>query len=207
MKRQIWPTSTPGHAVSTMKALIGRFPLTPSRGGSARHDYQQGGARAVRGPQLLAVEDVVRSVRGGLSEGGHVGRVGPHIQLGQCEGRQLAAGSAGKVLALLLLGAEEHQGRGYADGLVRGEERSRGGAAAGDQGEGPVVGCLRQSETPVLARDLDPVGAQLGEALQHRVGNPCVAVDGVAVHMLLRKAADALEEGCGSGRLFGVLGG
>ena len=170
-----------------------------------RHDHEELGPRAVGRPQLLAVQHVVAAVFRGLGERGHVGRVGADHPLGQRERRKGAPRGAWQVLALLLFGAEENQGRGHADRLVRGQERARGAAAARDQRQRAVVGHLGQPQAPVLPRNLDPERPQLGQALEDLVGNPSVAVHGVAVQLVVREPGQALQERRGASGLFRVL--
>ena len=174
-------------------------------GRGPRHHHEQLGPGPVRRPQLFAVQDIVLTVFREFGEGGHVCRIGPDHRLGEGECRQLTAGGARQILALLLLGAEEHQGRRDADGLVRREESGRRGASTRHEAEGAIVGCLREAEATVLARDLDSVRTQRGESLQHRIRHPAFAVEGVPVHMLDDESLEAFQKGGGPGRVVGIL--
>ena len=181
------------------------LPPHPLARRGARHHDEEVGARPVGGPELLAIERVVRTVGGGFGEGGHVGRVGADHLLCEREGRELAPGGPGKVRSLLLLGAEEDQRRWQPNRLMGREEGPGRGAATGHQSESPVVRDLREAKPAVLARDLDSEGSQLGEPLEYRVGHPPVPVEGVAIHMLLHEVPHRLEEGRRTGLLLRVL--
>ena len=84
------------------------------------HHDQEFGDRAIRGPQLVAVEDVVRAVFAQFGRGAQTRRVGPDVLLRQGEGGNGPGGQTRKIGALLLLRPEHLQRLGNPDGLVRG---------------------------------------------------------------------------------------
>ena len=94
--------------------------------GHHRHDDEQVGDGSVGGPQLAAVDDVARAVLGGDGGGGHAGRVGADVVLGEEEGADVGPGHQREELALLLLGAEQTQRLGHADRLVGGQQGGDG---------------------------------------------------------------------------------
>ncbi len=196
-------TSTPSHSVSTMKAEIGRR-REPSGAGVARHDDDDLGARAVRRPQLLAVQDPVRAVLGELGGGGHVRRVGADVLLGQREGGERPPREPGQVALLLLLGAELQQRPGHADALVRGQEGAGRAAPRSHDPQGPRIRELGEAEPTVLDGGLDPERAELGEAVENLLGNPALPVDGVAVDVVARERLELLQELGGPLLLLGV---
>ena len=146
------------------------------------HDDEQVGDDAVGGPELDAVEDVLGAVGGRLGGGGEPGRVGADVGLGEQERADLAAGAAGQVLLLLLVGAEQGQRLRDADRLVRGQQRGDGGGGRADDHQRAVVVQVGQAQAAVLAAGSScrTRRARRGPATVSS-GMRCVALDGAAV--------------------------
>src|SRR5207247_8399929 len=123
--------------------------------------------------------------------------VGADVRLGQGEGGDRALREAREVSLLLLLGPEELQRLGDADGLVGGQQGGDGAVDAGDEADGPRVAVLREAKPTVLPRDLDAEGAHLPEAVDDVRRHLAGAVDLVAVHLVLEERLQGLEEGPG----------
>ena len=115
-----------------------------------RHDGEEARERARGRPLLLAVEDVVRSVRAELAARLLAARVAADIRLGEAERAQRRLRHQ-REEALLLLGVAEEHDRLAADRLVRRHED--GGRAAR---------AAEALEHAVVARDAEPEPAELG---------------------------------------------
>ena len=89
-----------------------------------RHHDEQVGHRAVGGPQLHAVEPVVRRPRSASAVVRQPGRVGADVGLGEQERGDLAGGQPRQEPLLLLVGAEQLQRLRHADRLVRRQQRA-----------------------------------------------------------------------------------
>src|SRR5690606_37212444 len=92
------------------------------------------------------------------------------------------------------------------DGLVRREEHRDRRRYRTGQRHRADVGALGEPETAVLARDLDPEGAEPVQPLDHVLGEPAVGLDGLGVHLLRQEATELLEEGASTRLLPGVGG-
>ena len=126
MKWQRRTTSTPGQSFSTMNAEIFLRVRVP------RHHDEELRDRAVRAPELLAVEDVVALGRAGRRRRERR-RIGARLRLRQRERGDRALREARQVLLLLLRRAEELQRLRHADRLVRGEQRDQVAVLARDE--------------------------------------------------------------------------
>src|SRR4030095_12129274 len=91
---------------------------------------------------------------------------------------------------LLLLGAEHLERRRHTDRLMRGEQRDHRAALGGDHAHRVAVAVLRESESTVLARDLDAEGPHLSQAIDPRFGNLAGALDLFSVHLVLEEALE-----------------
>jgi hypothetical protein len=144
------------------------------------HDDEQAGDRAIGGPQLDAVEDVValgRRRRGRAQPG----RVGADVGLGEQERGDLALGQAGQELLLLFLGAEQLERLRHADGLVGRDERGERRVGRTDEHQGPAVVQIGQAQAAILRIDLHAERAELGQSGQDLVRDAGVALDLPAV--------------------------
>src|SRR6184192_1273899 len=123
MKWQRCSTFTPGHAVSTMNAVICRFSFPFTTLDGVRAITTRSSALVPLVPQLLAIEHPRLAVR--RRDGGrlHRGRVGADARLCQRKRRDRALRETREVLLLLSVGTEELQRLGHADRLMRREER------------------------------------------------------------------------------------
>src|SRR2546426_11925829 len=91
-------------------------------------------------------------------------------------------------------GAEQFQGLGHADRLMRGHERRDGAVDRRDELDGLHVRQLREAQAAILARDLDSERAQVAQALDHGVGDLALAIDAVRVDLLAEQPLEFLEE-------------
>src|SRR2546430_3103950 len=112
---------------------------------------------------------------------------------------------AREVFLLLGLGAEQFQGLGHADRLMRRQERRDGAVDRRDQLDGLHVRQLREAQPTVLARDLDPERAQVAQALDDSVGDLALAVDAVRIDLLAEQALELVEERLRPPHLLGIL--
>ena len=174
--------------------------------GPRHHDHQLG-HRAVGAPELLAVQDVVRAVRGQHRAGGHRRGITPDVRLGEREGADGALGEAREVALLLLGGAEDLERLGHADRLRRREQRGQVAVDAGDHADRVGVAGLAQAEPAVLLGNLDAEGAELPEPLDHVGGNLALPVDPIAVDPLDEESLQPLHERPGALHVGGIHGG
>ena len=133
------------------------------------------------------------AVLGELGVRAHIGRVRPDVGLCERKRREGTGRQAREVALLLFVGPEVHERTGHAYGLVRREEGAGRPTPAGHDLERLRVGGLGKAETAVLPRDLDAVGAQLGESPKYVLRYPAVAVDRVAVDVGARESLDPGE--------------
>ena len=97
-------------------------------------------------------------------------------------------------LALLLLGAEQHQRLGDADRLVRGEQRGQRGVPGAGQRQRAVVVDLREPEPAVLLGHLHTERADRLEPVEHVLGDLRVALDRERVDLALEEVAQLRQE-------------
>ena len=151
------------------------------------------GARAVRQPHLLAVEDVVVAVLDRLALDG--GDVGAAVGLAHREGTAHLAGRHERQQPLLLLvGAVLLDHVGHDE--VRVDDAGDAHPAAGDLLDHQRVGQQRLAEPAELLRDHEPEQAHLLHALDDRLGELVLVLEvrGVRDDLLVHEAADGGED-------------
>jgi hypothetical protein len=153
-----------------------------------RHHHDQLCDHAVGRPQLHPVEEICRAVLGRRRGGRHPSRVGPDVGLGEQERSDRAGGAPGQEPLLLLLGAEHSDRLGNADRLVRRHQRTDARMDRPDQHQSPAVVGHAEPEAAVLAGDLDPEGADLGQRGDVLVRDPVLALDALPVERLADRA-------------------
>jgi hypothetical protein len=158
------------------------------------HHDQQLRDGAVRAPELGPVEDVGAAVRALLGRGREPGGIRPDVRLREGERGDLAARAAGEVLLLELRAAEELEGLGHADGLVRGEEGHDVAVHRAQELHDLLVFAVREPEAAVLLRDLHAEGAHLPQVLDHLVRVLAGGVDLHGVHVVAEETLHLVVE-------------
>ena len=113
--------------------------------------------------------------------------------------------SRGKILRLLLVGAEQLERLRQADRLVRRQQRGERSVLRRHHRHRLHITRIRKPEPAVFRRDLDPEGAHVAEFLDVLLGNLARAVDHVRIDAL-EELAQRVEERLGARRFLGVVG-
>jgi hypothetical protein len=150
----------------------------------AGHHHEQLGERAVRTPQLLAVEHIGLAVPHGGR--GQARRVGANVRLGEREGRDRARRAAGQVLLLLLERAKELERLGHADRLMGGQQREHVVVVATDDLHHRAILGDREPEAAVFLRNLHPEGAERAQTVDD--------MGRVFPHFVDRRRVDVVDE-------------
>jgi hypothetical protein len=164
------------------------------RAGVSRHHDQQLGDRAVGAPELLAVEDVGIPLRRQLGRGGQLGRVGADAVFRQREGGDRPRGASRQESLLLIVGSENLDRLGHADGLVRREQGRDVAVVAAEQLHDPAVLDLIEPEAAVLLRNLHPEGAQSLQPVHDLARVLAGSVDLAGTDVIAQERLEALVE-------------
>ncbi len=171
----------------------------------SRHHDEQFGARAVRAPQLLAVEDEILAVGRQLGVRVHVRRVGTGVHFREGERADRALGEPRKILRLLRVVAEQFERLRQSYGLMGRQKRRERSVLRRHQRHRPHVTRIREPEAAVLLGDLDPEGAHLAKLLDVFLGNLARAIDHVRIDPL-EELAKRVEKRPGAFLFLGVVG-
>ena len=170
----------------------------------ARHHHEQLGARAIRAPQLLAVEDELRATWRQLGVGLHVRRIGPRVHLRERECADRALGEPRKKLLLLFSGSEQLERLRQPNGLMGREERGQRSVLRRDHRHRLDVRGVRQPKPTVFGGDLDAKGTHVAQLLDVILRDVACAVDHVGVNPL-QKCSELVEERFRARSLGGVF--
>jgi hypothetical protein len=146
------------------------------------HDDEKLRDRPVGGPQLIAVEDVVRAVLAQRGRRGESRRVRPHVFFGEGERGHGPGRESWEVALLLFLGPEHLQRLRDTDGLVCREKRHQTAVDAAHRCHHLVVFGLPEPEPAVFLGDLEAESPHASELVHHSRGDLAVPIDFLRVH-------------------------
>ncbi len=165
------------------------------------HDGQHAGQGTRGGPLLLAVEDVIPAVVAELAAGLLPGCVRADGGLREAEGRKVLARHLRQEMALLRLGAEEHDGL-TPDGLVRRDHHRRRRAIPADHLQDAVVAGHTEAQAVVLLGDRHAHHAEVEQALERPLRDVLLPVDLHRRVLVLEVGFELSEQGVALGPLL-----